>query len=291
MDTSMYARLKKLQIVSKKISKSTLIGDYSSAFKGVGIEFDQLRGYVPGDDVRCIDWKATARTDETMIKTFVQERDRTVIVALDTSSSMFFSSTSQMKYDVASLITGALGSIALNSHDRFGAVLFSSDVDVWIPPARGFGQFSRVVDEISRVTPDTTRLTSFERLVTFLLQQKNKKNVVLFIISDFLDEKLPQLAAVSSLVKSYDLTAFSVFDPCELSFPELGIVYLQDVETGELREVDTRGHVAKRNAQLSLKRKTDFFRKKGIDYYSFDVAAPWLPALARFFRERIRRQV
>ncbi|MBM3894023.1 DUF58 domain-containing protein [Candidatus Dependentiae bacterium] len=291
MDTSVYAQLKKLQIVSRKISKSSLIGDYASAFKGVGIEFDQLRAYVPGDDVRSIDWKATARTDETMVKTFVQERDRTIIVALDSSSSMFYSSSSQLKYEVASLIAGALGSIALNSHDRFGAILFSSNVDVWIPPARGQGQFSRVIDEISRVSADKTRGTSFENLVSFLMKQKNKKNVFLFVISDFLDEKLPQLAGVSSLVKSYDLTAFSVFDPCEASFPELGIICMQDVETGKMLEIDTRGAAARKNAQISLKRKIDFFRKKGIDYHSFDVTVPVLSELSRFFKERTRRQV
>jgi len=288
MDMSAYARLRKLQIISKKISKSALIGDYASAFKGVGIEFDQLRAYVPGDDVRTIDWSASARTAETMVKTFIQERDRTIIVAIDTSSSMFYSSTSQLKYDLASSLLGALGSIAVNSHDHFGALLFSSQVDAWYPPARGLGNLSRIIDAVSAVDESAARTTSFEQLASFLLQQNSRKNVVLFIISDFIDDKLFQLSSISSLVKRYDLTAFSVVDPCEVSFPGFGVLSMQNIESGQFVEVDTRNI---NQSALFMKKKTDFFRKKGISHFGFDLTAPWLPLLARFFKDRTRRQV
>ena len=288
MDMSAYARLRKLQIISKKISKSALIGNYASAFKGVGIEFDQLRAYVPGDDVRTIDWSASARTAETMVKTFIQERDRTIIVAIDTSSSMFYSSTSLLKYDLASSLLGALGSIAVNSHDHFGALLFSSQVDVWYPPARGLGNLSRIIDGVCAVDDSVSRATSFEQLASFLLQQNSRKNVVLFIISDFIDEKLFQLSSISSLVKRYDLTAFSVIDPCEYLFPGFGVLSMQDIESGQFVEVDTR-NINQR--ALLMKKKTDFFRKKGISHFGFDLTAPWLPLLARFFKDRTRSQV
>jgi uncharacterized protein (DUF58 family) len=288
MDMTALARLRKLQIISKKISKSGLIGDYASAFKGVGIEFDQLRAYVPGDDVRTIDWSASARTSETMVKTFIQERDRTIIVAIDTSSSMFYSSTAQLKYDLASSLLGALGSIAVNSHDHFGAVLFSSQVDAWYPPTRGLGNLSRIIDAVSAVDDSKRRATSFEQLASFLLQQNGRKNVVLFIISDFMDEKLFQLSSISALVKRYDLTAFSVVDPCEVSFPEFGVFSIQNIESGDFVEVDSRKF---NKIGLFMKKKADFFRKKGISHFGFDLNAPWLPSLARFFKDRTRRQV
>lgn len=290
MDISVYARLKKLQIVSKKISRSALIGDYASAFKGVGLEFDQLRAYVPGDDVRSIDWNASARTDETMVKTFVQERDRTVLVAIDTSASMFYGSRESLKYDLACTIAGAIGSIAVNSHDKFGAILFSSGVDVWIPPARGFGHLSHAIDTACQVTTGASG-TSLDALFTFLMKQKNKRGVVVFVISDWLDAKIAQMHSLSAAARQYDLVAISVSDPAEVDFPPFGLLSLRDSESGNVAVLDTRTIKKAGFCSLVARRRAASLKKMGISHLNLEVGIPWIAPLARFFRERTRRQI
>ncbi len=290
MDISVYARLKKLQIVSKKISRSALIGDYASAFKGVGLEFDQLRAYVPGDDVRSIDWNASARTNETMVKTFIQERDRTVLVALDTSSSMFYGSGEQLKYDLGCTVAGAIGSIAVNSHDKFGAILFSDAVEAWVPPSRGFGHLTRIVDKACQVTQGKPS-TSLEALFTFLMKLKNKRGVVVFVVSDWLDTKITQMPSFSAVARQYDLVAISVTDPAEVEFPALGVVPLRDIESGKTVVFDTRLLKKASLCAVVAKRRAASLKKMGVSHLNLEVGGSWVAALARFFRERTRRQI
>ena len=290
MDSSVYARLKKLQIVSKKISRSALIGDYASAFKGVGLEFDQLRAYEPGDDVRSIDWKASARTNETMVKTFIQERDRTVLVAIDTSASMFYGSGESLKYDFACTVAGAIGSIAVNSHDKFGALLFSTAVDVWIPPARGFGHLARVVDAACQVTKGAAG-TSFDALFAFLMKLKNKRGVVVFVVSDWLDAKAAQLASFSAVARQYDLIAISVSDRAEVDFPAFGLLPLRDIESGKTVVFDTTTIKKRAFCSIIAKQRSSILKKMGVSHLNLEVGDSWVAALARFFRERTRRQI
>jgi uncharacterized protein (DUF58 family) len=290
MDISVYARLKKLQIVSKKISRSALVGDYASAFKGVGLEFDQLRAYVPGDDVRSIDWNASARTNETMIKTFIQERDRTVLVAIDTSSSMFYGSGESLKYDLACTIAGAIGSIAVNSHDKVGAMFFSKTVEKWIAPARGFGHLSRIVDDACQITKGTAG-TSLDALFSFLMKQKNKRGVVLFVVSDWLDAKLTQLASFAAVARQFDLVAISITDPAEVALPVFGVVPLRDIESGNTVFFDTRTIKKRALCSLIAKKRTSFLKKMGVSHLNLEVGASWIAPLAQFFRDRTRRQV
>ena len=290
MDASVYARVKKLQIISKKMSRSALVGDYASAFKGVGLEFDQLRLYVPGDDVRSIDWNASARTNETMVKTFVQERDRTVLVAVDDSESMFYGSGKMLKYDFACTVASAIGSIAVNSHDKFGAALFSETVDLWVPPARGAGHFAHVVERMCQVTSGKKK-TSLESLFTFLLNQKNKRGVVVFVISDWLDEQVFQSKRLAAVARYYDLVALSVVDACEREIPSFGSLAFEDSESGQSAVLDTRFLYEKKLGSILLRKKADFLRKKGISHVTLEVGENWVASLARFFRERTRRQV
>lgn len=290
MDMSVYARLKKLQIVSKKISRSALIGDYASAFKGVGLEFDQLRAYEPGDDIRSIDWNASARTNETMVKTFIQERDRTVLVAIDTSASMFYGSRESLKYDLACTIAGAVGSVAVNSHDKFGAILFSSGVDAWFPPARGFGHLAHVVDAACQVTKGAPS-TSLEGLFSFLMQLKNKRGVVVFVVSDWLDAKIAHMTSLAAAARHYDLVAISISDPAELDLPAFGLLPLRDSESGKVSVFDSRLIKKKAWCAAIAKRRAASLKKLGVSHLNLEVGDSWIAPLARFFRERTRRQI
>lgn len=290
MDASIYARVKKLQIVSKKMSHSGLMGDYASAFKGLGLEFDQLRPYVLGDDVRSIDWNASARNHETMVKTFVQERDRTVLVALDASESMFYGSSSSLKYEFACTVMSALGSIAVNSHDKFGAVLFSGKVDAWMPPARGLGHFSRVLDTVCGVTSGG-KATSLDSLFSFLLSLKNKRGVVVFVLSDWLDNQVFTSTRISAIARYYDVVAISIVDPREREMVNSGCLFMEDLEAGMQVAIDTSKLNSRKINELFFRRKDDFLRKKGISHLSLEVGGAWIASLARFFKERTRRQI
>lgn len=290
MDISVYARLKKLQIVSRKISRSALIGDYASAFKGVGLEFDQLRAYEPGDDVRSIDWNASARTNQTMVKTFIQERDQTVLVAIDTSASMFYGSGESLKYDLACTIAGAVGSVAVNSHDKFGSILFSSQIDSWIPPARGFGHLARIVDAACQVSRGAPK-TSFDALFSFLMKLKNKRGVVVFVVSDWLDAKTAHLASFSAVARQYDIVAVSISDPAELDLPSFGLMQFCDSESGKKLAFDTRDIKKSAFCSIISKQRSSLLKKMGVSHLNLRVGDSWITSLARFFRERTRRQV
>ena len=290
MDASIYARVRKLQIISKKMSRSGLMGDYASAFKGLGLEFDQLRPYVPGDDVRSIDWNASARNNETMVKTFIQERDRTVLVALDASESMFYGSSSTLKYDFACTVMSALGSIAVHSNDKFGAALFSGQVDAWMPPARGMGHFSRVLESVSGLASGGKR-TSLDTLFSFLLGLKNKRGVVVFVVSDWLDDHIFTSKKLSALARYYDVISISIVDPRERSLVGGGCVVMEDLESGSQVAVDTSQLTPKRVSELFFKRKDDFLKKKGVSHLTLEVGGAWIASLARFFKERTRRQI
>lgn len=290
MDASIYARVKKLQIISKKMSRSGLMGDYASAFKGLGLEFDQLRPYVPGDDVRSIDWNASARNDETMVKTFIQERDRSIVVAVDASESMFYGSGSMLKYDFACTVMSALGSIAVHSHDKFGTALFSSDVDLWMPPARGVGHFSRILSQASEVSGSGKR-TSLDALFAFLLSLRNKRGVVVFVLSDWLDDQIFTSKNISAVARYYDLIAVSIVDPRERMFLNRGALFMEDPESGKQYPVATSQLTPRRVSELFFKRKDDFLRKKGVSHLTLEVGDGWVASLARFFKERTRRQI
>lgn len=261
MDASILARVRKLQIISKKMSRSGLMGDYASAFKGLGLEFDQLRPYVPGDDVRAIDWNASARNNETMIKTFIQERDRTVLVACDASESMFYGSLGSLKYEFACSVMSALGSIAVNSHDKFGAALFSGQVDAWMPPARGMAHFSRILETVSEVAKGGKQ-TSLDALFSFLLGLKNKRGVVVFIISDWLDDHIFTSKKISALARYYDVISISIIDPKERFLGGRGSMIMQDLESSDNIAVDMSKLTPKRLSELFLSVKTIFLRKK-----------------------------
>jgi uncharacterized protein (DUF58 family) len=281
-------RVLDLEILSARLIRAGFAGDYHSAFHGRGIEFSQVREYQPGDDVRTIDWNVTARSGVPHVKEFIEERDLTVLVAIDVSGSMAFGSIDWRKCDTAAELAAVFAFSAVQSSDRIGLLLFADTVRRYIPPRRG-RMHARVivraaVDAAMRGPGGTADLDAAARY----LEQVSSRRAVVIVISDFLDQNFER--TMRRLDRRHDVVAIAVSDPREERFPEGGLVRVVDAESGAARLIDLRlAGVARRAAsrnQLNERR----FRAAGIDHLRVSTAIPYGRELLRFFRERAVRR-
>ena len=281
-------RVRDLELVSARLIRAGFAGDYHSAFHGRGIEFSQVREYMPGDDIRAIDWNVTARTGVPHVKEFVEERDLTVLIAADVSGSMAFGSVDWRKCDVAAELAAVFAFSALENSDRAGLLLFGSGVRRFIPPRRGRTQAQVIVrSAVEAAMRGTGGSADFEEAARFLERVSAKRAVVLFL-SDFLDA--PFEKPLRRLARKHDVIAIPIVDPREERFPAGGLARLVDLESGErrlveLRRADVGSRAVQRRAQLSRR-----FRSAGIDALTVSTAVPWDRELLRFFRERAGRR-
>jgi uncharacterized protein (DUF58 family) len=278
-------RVAQLEVLSARLIRSGFAGDYHSAFHGRGIEFAQVREYQPGDDIRTIDWNVTARSGVPHVKEFVEERDLTILVAIDVSGSMAFGSVDWRKCDVAAELASVFAFSAVQNADRIGLLLFSDDVRTYIPPRRGHGHAQVIV----RAAADAAMqgaggLADIEHAVTFL-ERVSAKRAVVIVLSDFLDLNFER--PLRRLGRRHDVVALALRDPREERFPSGGLMRLIDAETGQRRLIELgRDDVARRATQRSqqLARR---FRSAAVDYLEVSTAVPYDRALLRFFRERV----
>ncbi|HSK01779.1 MAG TPA: DUF58 domain-containing protein [Kofleriaceae bacterium] len=314
--------VKRIQFVTGRQVSDVMAGAYLSVFKGRGMEFDEVRPYVPGDDVRAIDWNVTARTGEPHVKRFVEERELTVMLLVDVSASQDFGSGRRSKLEAAVELSALLAMSAVENGDKVGLLLFHGGADLYIPPRKGGKHALRVVREVlargeaepSR-PPDRALLAELPRAVRrwfAKLQQKTEREprratsiaaalefcrqvlprrAVLFLVSDFLDEGYLQVLRHAN--RKHDVVAALITDPREAAMPPAGLVTLEDAETGRQRLVDTRSRAfraelaaraGQREAQLR-----DQLRATGMDLVVFDASGSMVDPLLRFFRERERR--
>ena len=286
--TPLVRRVRDLELLSARLIRAGFAGDYHSAFHGRGIEFSQVREYLPGDDIRTIDWNVTARTGVPHVKEFVEERDLTVLIAVDVSGSMAFGSVDWRKCDIAAELASIFAFSATQSSDRAGLLLFSESVRTFIAPRRGRTHAQVIVRAAVEAAMRGPRGNAdIEQAVAFLERVAVKRAVVL-VISDFLDLNFEK--TLRRLNRRHDVIAVSVSDPREERFPERGLARLVDLETGEARLVDLGGaDVGKRAAQRmqQLERR---FRASGVDHLGISTAMPYDRQLLRFFRERAGQQ-
>ena len=277
-------RVRDLEIVSARLIRAGFAGDYHSAFHGRGIEFAQVREYFPGDDIRTIDWNVTARTGLPHVKEFVEERDLTILVAVDVSGSMAFGSVDWRKCDIAAELAAVFAFSAMQNSDRAGLLLFSDRVTSFLPPRRGRTHAQVMVRAaVDAAMQGCAGNADIEQAARYLERVSGKRAVIL-VISDFLDLNFER--TLRRLGRRHDVIAVSITDPREERFPETGLVRLIDAETGEPRIVDLRASdVAKRAVQRreQLNRR---FRAAGIDHLAVSTAVPYDRELLRFFRER-----
>lgn len=251
-------RVRRMEVRTNRLVNDSLAGGYASVFKGRGMDFDRVRNYVPGDDVRTIDWNVTARTGEPHIKLFTEERELTILLMIDVSASADFGSVADSKRELAAEAAGVLAASAIRNRDRVGLILFSDEVELYIPPGKGRMHIMRLIREALFFQP-AHRGTDIARALDFANQVMHRKAVI-FLVSDFcigapFDERLNHLRAKLQISnRRHDLIAVSVTDPREHSLPNIGRIRLEDAETGQVVELDT-GSAKVRDAFASQSRQ------------------------------------
>ena len=282
-------KVQRIQIVANRSVNDLLAGQYRSMFRGRGMEFDEVREYQPGDDIRTIDWNVTARAGLPFIKRFSEERELTILFMVDVSASGAFGSGSQSKLEVMIEMTAFLMFSALKNNDKVGLMLFASDVHSYYPPRKGKGNVLRLIREMLAVEPVCSE-TNMESALQYL-NKVHKRRAVVFLISDFQNETSRKALAMAN--GRHDLVAITVSDPREESLPQVGFITLQDAESGEVVEVDTRHpKVRQMFASQAAERRenlTTGLRRAGVDQLQISTTEPYSTSLRRFFESRERR--
>lgn len=283
-------KIRRIQIRTRHMVSDVFSGHYHSVFKGQGMEFHEVREYVPSDDVRAIDWNVTARMGHPFIKKYIEEREMTVMLMVDISASHAFGSSSQLKKDLAAELTAVLAFSAVQNNDRVGLILFAEDVEHYIAPHKGVSHVLRLVRDVLYFEP-ATRGTRLKPALDFL-NHVAPRRVVTFLISDFIfNEPLKKPLSITS--RRHDLVSVLISDKREQVWPRAGLIEWEDAETGHRFLVDTSDQRVRREfARTQGERRRDtlaLLRKSGIDAIEVFAGEEYDKALMRFFRMREQR--
>ncbi|KPK50580.1 MAG: hypothetical protein AMJ63_14325 [Myxococcales bacterium SG8_38_1] len=282
-------KLKKIEIYTSRLANDQLAGSYHSVFKGRGMAFSEVRQYQPGDDVRFIDWNVSARMNDTYVKVFTEEREMTVMLLVDLSASERFGSVDKPKIETVAEVAALLAFSAIKNNDRVGLILFTDQVERFVPPKKGRSHVMRVVTEILNANPQSEGTDLAVALD--LLGGIGKRRTVAFLISDFIAEHYEKPLRVVSA--KHDLIPIQVVDPREDELPDIGLALVEDLETGELVEVDTsnldvRAEYA-REAQRQRASREHLFRRLQLDHCTVSTDRDFVKPLTELFRLRQRR--
>jgi len=287
MDTKeLLKKVRKIEIKTRRLSDHIFGGEYHSTFKGRGMTFSEVRQYQFGDDVRNIDWNVTARYNEPYIKVFEEERELTMMLMVDISGSELFGTTNQFKNEIVTEISATLAFSALQNNDKVGIVLFSDQIELFIPPKKGKTHVLRIIRELLEFKPKSNK-TDIAQALKFLSSVMKKKAIV-FVLSDFIDEGYEKTLKITG--SKHDLTGIRVYDEREESIPNLGMVQLEDAETGTLQLVNTQSKkVRNAYAEFHRERVTYFkesFTKSGCGVLDCRVDESYVKKLLGYFKRR-----
>lgn len=292
------AKVGKIRILTNKLIDDQLSGDYHSTFKGQGVEFDEVRPYVPGDDVRTIDWNVTAKTGLPYIKRFSEERELTILFMVDVSGSQGYGSVRRSKMELAAEVTALLALTAIRNQDKIGLILFSDQIVKYIPPRKGRDSVMRLVREVLAAEDSATGGTDIAAALKFL-NSVQKRRAVVFLVSDFLLSSVkPQMSSIEQLLRAtarhHDMVCVPVSDPAERELPDVGLVELEDPETGELVLVDTSSAAVRRRFSATASEENEelkrFFLKTGIDTLTIATDRPYIDEVRALFKRRARKR-
>jgi uncharacterized protein (DUF58 family) len=291
--------MRRLEIRTRRLVNDSLAGSYHSVFKGRGMDFDEVREYSPGDEVRTIDWNVTARAGRTFVKKFTEERELTIFLLVDISASGNFGSGAASKRDLAAELASVLAFSAIRNSDKVGLLLYTDRVERYLPPKKGRRHVLRVVRDILYHEPQG-RLTDSVKALDVVNHVLHRRAIV-FLISDFQSPTDATLAraglrrAMRQTNRRHDLIAVHIEDPRERELPNVGIVALEDAETGEVIELDTASAAVRKSFREQgverARRLVSDFRSEGVDTLQLRTDAPYMPALQGFFKTRERRRV
>ncbi|MBN1983262.1 MAG: DUF58 domain-containing protein [Chitinivibrionales bacterium] len=284
-------KVRRIEIKTKSIVNDILSGEYQSAFKGRGMEFSEVRTYIQGDDIRTIDWNVTARAGELYVKKYVEERELTVFLVVDASASGNFGSIRQMKAEIGVELCALLAFSAIKNNDRVGLIIFTSEVEKFIPPKKGKNHVLRVIRELLYFEP-TKKGTNIEEAITFLNRVQRKKSVV-FFVSDFFDREIKKPLSVAA--RRHDMIAVSLTDPRERTLPDVGLIELHDPETGVTIIVDSSDKKLREGFQMAGEKRRQALlttlRSCGVDHIEISTSQDYVEPLVRFFKRRERALV
>jgi len=283
-------KVRHIEIYTRRVVNDVMAGEYHSVFKGRGMEFDEVREYLPGDEIRTIDWNVTARTGRPHVKRYVEERELTVMLCVDASSSGLFGTTSEMKEELATELCAVLAFSAIKNNDRVGLIIFTDQVEHYLPPKKGRKHVLRVIRDLLNFRP-SKRTTSITAALDYLNRVLRRRAVV-FLVSDFFDRDLRKPLAIAN--RRHDLVAISVGDPREEDLPPIGFLEFEDAETGEVVVVDTYDKQVRaafaRASRGERDQRESLFRSLSVDHIALRTGESFVKPLVRFFEERARRQ-
>jgi uncharacterized protein (DUF58 family) len=282
--------VRRIKVFTTRLVDEYVSGEYHSVFKGRGMEFDEVRAYVPGDDIRSIDWNVTARMGHLFVKRFCEERELTIIFLVDISGSMGFGSQARSKAEVAAELTALLALSAIKNQDKVGLILFTDRIERFIPPRKGRTAAMRLVREIL-ACEETRRRTDLDAALQFLNKVQQRRAVV-FLISDFMAGGYDKNLRVAA--RRHDLIACPIADPREADLPDIGLQEFMDPETGALRSVDTGARslrdAFRSQAAAEEAARTKQFQKLRMDSLALSTTKPFVEDVRRLFRRRQRRK-
>lgn len=279
-------KVRELEIISRKLTTHMFTGEYHSAFKGRGMSFREVREYSHGDDVRFIDWNVSARYSHPFTKVFEEERELTVILLVDVSASALFGTMSQRKKDMITEIGAVLTFSAINNEDKVGVIFFSDKVEKYIPPKKGKEHALYIVRELLTAEPKR-KGTNLNEAFKFFNRMSRHKNIG-FIMSDFLDNNYEDSLKVMS--KKHDVIGLKVYDRMDMQLPEIGMLQVQDLETGSIRWLDTANAMVRYNYQQNFFKQSELckniFRRAGADLLHIRTDEDYVKILQQFFIKR-----
>jgi len=282
-------KIRRIQIYTSRAVNASFAGQYESVFKGRGMQFDEVREYTPGDDIRTIDWNVTARTGKPYIKRFVEEREMTVIFAVDLSASGDFGTVNKAKNELAAELCAVLAFAAAKNNDKVGLLIFTDQIELYIPPKKGISHMLRLVRELLYFKMPK-RKTNITQALDYLAKVVRKKATI-FLVSDFIETDFKK--PLSLLNKRHDVIAVSVRDIAEITLPNIGLIELTDAETGEVALVDTSSRQFRNKYSGTSAQRFDNLKSMlqtiNVDCISISTDKPYIQDLVRFFHMRHRR--
>ena len=282
-------KVRRIEITTSKLVTDMLSGQYESVFKGRGIEFDEVREYQPGDEIRSIDWNVTARMGHPFVKKFVEERQMTVMVLLDASGSSYFGTAKRLKSELAAEISAVLAFAATQNKDRIGLIIFTDRIEKFIPPRKGLSHVLRVIREALYIKP-TGKGTDIAGALRYL-DNVTARRVVAFVISDFFAKDYKKALSIAN--KRHDVVAITITDPREIDLPNVGLLELQDTETGSSFLVDTSNDTVREKysakARAMIGERDKVFSGVSMDHIDIRTDKTYIEEFIKFFKNRKKR--
>jgi uncharacterized protein (DUF58 family) len=291
LSTDLMGKIRHIEIRTRRLVNDSFAGEYHSIFKGQGIEFDEVRPYLPGDEIRSIDWNVTARMGQPYVKRFVEERELTVMLLVDASGSGDFGSVNRFKRELSAELAAVLSFSATTNKDKVGLLIFTDQVELYIPPRKGRRHVLRLIRDLLAFAPQG-RGTNLQ-LALDTINQILKRRSIVFLVSDFLADPQSYRLALTLANRKHDVIAIDLHDPLETNIANVGLIALEDAESDELVWIDTGNRAWRRAFQQRVDQmegaKNQALAQAGVDAIRINTDQDYVTALTRFFQQRAQR--